>query len=73
MNFWMPSSSSCEVTAWKSMPRAARSRKISRAASTSFSSVSATVPWLRNASIVLIGRVVTVCGPISGSTYMVSG
>ena len=44
----------------------------SRAASRSRSSRRSTRPWSRNASIVSIGIVLTVCGPISSSTYRTS-
>src|SRR5438067_2477637 len=68
-----PSSCSLRVTASRSIPTSARRRKMSRAPSRSCSRVGPSLPWSRKASMVAGGMVLTVCGPISSSTYMTSG
>ena len=67
-NFSTPSRSSVSQTSSRSTPAAATSSKVSRAPSTSTSSVGATLPWSRNASMVSSGIVFTVSGPMSAST-----
>ena len=64
-----PSSSSTCATSAMSMPTSARRVEVGLgAASTSASTVRATVPWSRKAATVASGMVLTVCGPIRLST-----
>ena len=67
----MPSASSFAVTSSRSMPASASAR---RSGSGSISTVSPSMfAWSAAASSVAIGIVLTVSGPTSPSTYIVSG
>ena len=61
------------ATSSRSMPSAAIASSVRWAASGSASTVRARVPWSSNASSVASGIVLTVSGPMSVSTYNVSG